>query len=315
TNTTGISSSDIRQHLRQRINITEELTTLNDNIYLVPHGKNPVNEYFNTSFLPGLYPTLFPYGVGGVEDKRRQVRVPYGKHIRYFLSYHDHRFEMNTSFIFVTFNILQRRTACAKARILVSRPYFSSQSIEINQLTAAEVKIALNQIESNTFTYNSNPRLSALLKQFENYFWQCLPNIFITINPCDLHHPLAMKFAGVDLDIDNLMVDQMPKSQDRAAIVAKHPVAIARFFNKLITTVLSTLIGYDTNKHASNPDGGVLGEIDAYYGTVEESGRGALHLHMLLWLVSNKNPHELRELIMDEICVTVETHKKDFDHF
>ncbi|CAF1541738.1 unnamed protein product, partial [Rotaria sp. Silwood1] len=167
TNTTGISSSDIRQHLRQRINITEELTTLNDNIYLVPHGKNPVNEYFNTSFLPGLYPTLFPYGVGGVEDERRQVRVPYGKHIRYLLSYHDHRFEMNTSFIFVTFNILQRRTACAKARILVSRPYFTSQSIEINQLTAAEVKIALNQIESNTFTYNSNPRLSALLKQLK----------------------------------------------------------------------------------------------------------------------------------------------------
>ncbi|CAF4739390.1 unnamed protein product, partial [Rotaria sp. Silwood1] len=306
TSATAISSSDIRQHLRQRINITEELTTLNDNIYLVPHGKNPVNEYFNTSFLPGLYPTLFPYGVGGVEDKRRQVRVPYGKHIRYFLSYHDHRFEMNTSFIFVTFNILQRRTACAKARILVSRPYFSSQSIEINQLTAAEVKIALNQIESNTFTYNSNPRLSALLKQFENYFWQCLPNIFITINPCDLHHPLAMKFAGVDLDIDNLMVDQMPKSQDRAAIVAKHPVAIARFFNKLITTVLSTLIGYDTNKHASNPDGGVLGEIDAYYGTVEESGRGALHLHMLLWLLKEKANSTTNESFMiDDLPLNV----------
>ncbi|CAF3769591.1 unnamed protein product [Rotaria sordida] len=322
TSATAISSSDIRQHLRQRINITEELTMLNYNIYLVPHSKNPVTEYFNTSFLPGLYPTLFPYGMGGVEDERRLVRVPYGKHIRYFLSYHDHRFEMNTSFIFVTFNILQRRTACAKARILVSRPYFSSQSTEINQLTAAEVKIALNQIESNTFTYNSNPRLSALLKQLKTVsgsvmgsnqsrancrvqlhsqiFFSGLPNIFITINPCDLHHPLAMKFAGVDLDIDNLMVHQMPKSQDRAAIVAKHPVAIARFFNKLITTVLSTLIGYDTNKHTSNPGGGVLGEIDAYYGTVEESGRGALHLHMLLWLTFRHNLIEYLEDIIKE---------------
>ncbi len=55
-----------------------------------------------------------------------------------------------------------------------------------------------------------------------------------------MHHPLAMKFAGIDLDIDNLLVDQMLKSQERAAIFAKHPVAIARFFNKLIVTVLST---------------------------------------------------------------------------
>ncbi|CAF2856950.1 unnamed protein product [Rotaria sp. Silwood2] len=123
----------------------------NENIYVVPHGSDPVNEYFNTSFLPGmqmieslivlyldhidykgLYPTLFSYGVGGVENERRQVRVPYSKHIRYLLSYHDHRFEMNKTFIFVTFNILQRRTACVKSRILLSRPYFSSQTNEIN---------------------------------------------------------------------------------------------------------------------------------------------------------------------------------------
>jgi hypothetical protein len=212
---------------------------------------------------------LFPYGIGGVENERRQISAPYAKHIRYFLSYHDHRFEMNTSFIFVTFNILQRRTACAKARILVSRPYFTAQSIEINQLTAAEVKTALSQIESNSYTHTLNPRLSILLKQLKtvsgsvmgsnqsraNYrvelhsqiFFSSLPNIFVTINPCDLHHPLAMKFAGIDLDIDNLIFDQMPKSQERAAIVAKYPVAIARFFNRLITSVLFTLIAYNTN--------------------------------------------------------------------
>ncbi|CAF3368495.1 unnamed protein product [Rotaria sp. Silwood2] len=132
-------------------------------------------------------------------------------------------------------------------------------------------------------------------------FFSSLPNIFITINPCDLHHPLAMKFAGVDLNIDNLIVDLMPKSQQRAAIIASHPIGIVRFFNKLITTVLSTLINYNINKHKSNPGGGVLGEIEAYHDKVEESGRGALHLHMLLWLVNNKHPHELRNLIVNEL--------------
>ena len=78
----------------------------------------------------------------------------------------------------------------------------------------------------------------------------------------------------------------MPGSQERAATVASHPVSIARFFNKLIETVLNTLIGYNHQPHRSHPDGGVLGEIEAYYGTAEKSGRGALHLHMLLWLAT-----------------------------
>ena len=231
---------------------------------------------------------------------------------------------MNSSFIFVNFNILQRRTACSRARILVTRPYFTSQATEINHITAAEVKTVLSNIESNGLNCDTNPRISALLKQVKTVagtvmgsnqarakcrvelhaqiFCSGLPSIFITINPCDLHHPLAMKFAGVDLDIDNLLPGMMPGSQERAAIVASHPVGIAQFFNKLIESVLSTLNGYNHQQHRSHAGGGVVGEIEAYYGTVEESGRGALHLHMLLWLVGNVNPRGLRESIKDEVC-------------
>jgi hypothetical protein len=74
---------------------------------------------------------------------------------------------MNTSFIFVTFNILQRRTACTKARILISRSYFMSQSIQINQLTASEIRTALNEMQSNSYTHNTNSRLSIFLKQLK----------------------------------------------------------------------------------------------------------------------------------------------------
>ena len=225
--------------------------------------------------------------------------------------------------MFVNLNILQRRAACSKARILVSRPYFPSQAIQINQITTAEMKTVLSQMESNTTHLNTNPRISTLLKQVKTVagsvmrsnqsratcrvelhaqiFYSGLPNIFITINPSDLHHPLAMKFAGIDLDIDNLLPETMPNSQERAAIVASHPVGIARFFNKLIERVLKTLIGYNHGKHQSHPGGGVLGEIAAYYGTVEESGRGALHLHMLLWLANNMNPKILRAAIKDDV--------------
>ena len=54
TNAATTSSGDIARHLIGRINVADEMTVANDDIYLVPHGQHPVNEYFNTAFLPGI---------------------------------------------------------------------------------------------------------------------------------------------------------------------------------------------------------------------------------------------------------------------
>jgi hypothetical protein len=37
----------------------------------IPHDPTPVNEFFNPTLFPLIYPTLFLYGIGGFEDKRR----------------------------------------------------------------------------------------------------------------------------------------------------------------------------------------------------------------------------------------------------
>ena len=54
TSAATTSSRDIARHLIGRINVIDEMTVVNDDIYLVPHGQHPVNEYFNTAFLPGI---------------------------------------------------------------------------------------------------------------------------------------------------------------------------------------------------------------------------------------------------------------------
>ncbi|CAF4420853.1 unnamed protein product, partial [Adineta steineri] len=46
TDATAISSIDITRHLIRRINTTNEIATSDDNIYFIPHGKHPANEYF-----------------------------------------------------------------------------------------------------------------------------------------------------------------------------------------------------------------------------------------------------------------------------
>ncbi|KAG2146371.1 uncharacterized protein EDB93DRAFT_1240851 [Suillus bovinus] len=37
----------------------------------IPHGPEPVNEFFDPDLFPMIYPTLFPYGLGGFEDHLR----------------------------------------------------------------------------------------------------------------------------------------------------------------------------------------------------------------------------------------------------
>ena len=45
--------------------------------------------------------------------------------------------------------------------------------------------------------------------------------------------------------------------------------------------------------------GGVLGPIKAYFGTVENQGRGSLHLHLLIWLDHDLKPSDLKERIQN----------------
>lgn len=44
---------------------------------VIHHGEHPVTEYNNPSFFPGLFPTLFPFGLGGFEIKTRQTALAF----------------------------------------------------------------------------------------------------------------------------------------------------------------------------------------------------------------------------------------------
>ncbi|KDR77058.1 hypothetical protein GALMADRAFT_225194 [Galerina marginata CBS 339.88] len=46
----------------------------------IPHDPTPVNEFFNPHLFPMIYPTLFPYGIGGFEDRRRRVPLTMKRH-------------------------------------------------------------------------------------------------------------------------------------------------------------------------------------------------------------------------------------------
>ena len=92
----------------------------------IPHDSQPVNEFFNPSMFLMLYPTLFPYGIGGFEDRHRPVPIGLENHVKHMLALADRCFQEHYSFTFVVFNVLQWRKLLLHTSLRVSRNNFDS---------------------------------------------------------------------------------------------------------------------------------------------------------------------------------------------
>ncbi|KAJ7109668.1 hypothetical protein C8R43DRAFT_837428, partial [Mycena crocata] len=53
------------------------------NYLALPHDPLAANEFDNPDLLPLIYPTLFPYGIGGVDDKSRRTPFGFQAHLRH----------------------------------------------------------------------------------------------------------------------------------------------------------------------------------------------------------------------------------------
>ena len=287
----------------------------------VPHEPVPVNEFFNPTLFPMLYPTLFPYGIGGLEDKRRTVAISFENHIKHLLSLADRRFQEHYSFLFTAFNVIQRRKLLLHTSLKVKRSKFQSWANKYKTVSPTTIEtlvekssdgkypIAQNEEERNVLdlmrdvnTITSHiPGSAAARVNMRNEIRALmmkvgLPSFFITVNPADTRNPIVKFLAGNDIDIDALLPEQVPNPWEQSILVAKNPVVAARFFDIYLKAFISTVLGYDpTGKDLT---GGALGLVKAHYGCVEAQGRGTLHCHMLVWLEGALNPNEIHDRVV-----------------
>ncbi|CAF1608295.1 unnamed protein product, partial [Adineta ricciae] len=318
-NAVSVSCEDVTKCLLEKIRMeTKDKTATadaieqndQDTVYMIPRGHKPASEYLNPDLLMGMFPTLFPYGRGALEDSSRPDKISLLEHIRYLLSLENRRFQKNDSFIFIVFNILQSRTVCFHAQLMTTRPYFQQSAHKLETLTSNDVATALANISKQSNSSVDDPRVNVLMKHIKAVggrvmgschsrsalrtkihalcFYLGLPSLFVIINPADIHSPVALYFSGIDLNLDNILVEDMRTTYERAHIIAGHPVAAAKFFNVLIKNILKFLVLC-----------GIVGPTSAYFGTVESQGRGSLHLHPLIWLGHDFTPAQLKEKIQD----------------
>ena len=289
----------------------------------VPHDPKPVNEFFNVELFPMIYPTLFPYGIGGFEDRRRSVAVSLKRHVKHLFNLKDKRFQEHYSFLFTVFNILQRRSVLLHTSLKVHKNNFENVAKNFASVSPETIHIVTERVsrgDSATANNSDERKVLNLMKQVNTVtsnvpgtsasrvamrneiralmMEKGLPSFFITINPADIYNPLVKFLGGADIDIDNLLPEEIPNYWEQSILIAKNPFVAAKFFNIYIKAFINTILAFNPNK--SKLEDGILGVVNAYYGCVEAQGRGTLHCHMIVWLEGSLNPNEIKNRIIDQ---------------
>ena len=131
-------------------------------------------------------------------------------------------------------------------------------------------------------------------KYLRNEIWSLIsyigaPSWFITFAPADNKHPICLYYA----DTKETYSPELRSSNECYRLIAKNPVAGARFFHFMVQMFIKHVLGVDSD----HP--GLYSDTSAYYGTVEQQGRLTLHLYLLLWIAGCLTPQEIRDKIMD----------------
>ena len=207
-------------------------------------------------------------------------------------------FAEDPAFIFVAFQILQLRNVCWATKGLTTKSSFFKFSKVVDSIKPGDIKEALSGLnrKSTSFTLDpTNPKVAAIndfvgqikiaggnvagsdleKPKFRRRILGLmvafnLPLWFATVNPQDLHHPLFSLLSGMIGQI----TDQVVNKDQRAAAVARNPVAASRFFATIIDLYVRHLL-----------NGGIYGKLAGHWGTVENFGRGSHHLHLLLFVI------------------------------
>ena len=203
------------------------------------------------------------------------------------------------------------------ARIQMRRPNFERDARLLANVTAQKLQQAIEEEEQGKLI--SDPGVRLLCKQvytvasrvkgsnqshvqLRSQIWStCImknpPNLWLTINPTDLHDPIAQVFAGEDINLDLFLAKHGPDANQRARNVARDPYAAAKFFHFIICSIIETLFGVKPTNFQVRNRIGIFGRVSAYFGVVESQGRGTLHLHILLWLMDSPTAEEMTALL------------------
>ena len=97
-----------------------------------------------------------------------------------------------------------------------------------------------------------------------------VPVIYLTFNPGENSSPIALLYAGENIDIESFS-PQLYTAGERLNTMLGNPLAVVEYFHTTINTIIRTLL-----------KGGMFGELVHHYGSIEYLGRGPPHTHLVV---------------------------------
>ena len=281
-------------------------------VLAVGHSDRIESLWNNPQLYPQMFPWLFPYGAGGIGT----THLSHKEHKRHLLMYHDKRFQTDVNLPFVAFSHEQMMANSTQSFLLVDQTRFGDISERLMNIDWATLNNITTRLEAGDHISpqtDDEKRCFQLLRDLDavsgkmhgsttskkymrNEIWSLInhlgaPSWYITLSPADIQHPICIYFAGTNEKFS----PNMPSYDDRARMVCQNPVAGARFFHFMVQSFLEDVLGVNRSDKL-----GFYGTTSGYYGTVEQQGRLTLHLHMLLWILENLNPEDVREKVLGE---------------
>ena len=146
----------------------------------------------------------------------------------------------------------------------------ASQAENHQPITDATVKELLKSVNHvGMKAAGSDERKSYLLTQLKSSIvhFGC-PLLYLTINPNECYNPIALLYAGEEIDIRTFQ-PQMYSLSKRLKTMLKSPLTVVEYFHNMIKNIIDSIIKE-----------GIFGEVLHYYATIEYQGCGTPHTHM-----------------------------------
>ncbi|KAF5364893.1 hypothetical protein D9758_008100 [Tetrapyrgos nigripes] len=235
----GMTSHEMRaaalKHLREN----------KKNILFVAHDEQPVSTFHNPSLFPMMYPHLFPYGLGGINNSMQTSKMGQTAHKAFYLMYYDKHFQMEPSFPIVAFNIEQLKQGNDRGFIITHRKNISSIAERIRNVNGPTLDMMYNRFKNKERVVPTNTQEKACLQ---------------LINDVDA---TACRVQGSVTSKKHMRNETPMKSSSRTyrtkkireSLIKQNPVAAARFFDFMVKAFIKHVLGVDADHEVDDVSG------------------------------------------------------------
>ncbi|KAI8839235.1 hypothetical protein BC829DRAFT_447263 [Chytridium lagenaria] len=271
------------------------------------------------SLVTEMFVSLFPFGRGGPNEKRLN-HMGFHSWVKYCLQLDGidgsgGLFERHYGFLMVAFDYIAMKKANSKLyySLKISKEALlagevTSQSVQRYLVHARNVAVAQLQGRRPPSATAEIKKLMGLRKGIatgEQAFWGSNASrswarhicfgytyrfgvfqLFVTLSPDTAGIYSVSVMAGeVDKktikDCDKML---LPTRSDLKAIAARNPATSARYYDTVMNTFISDILGWDRTHCRPRAKSGLFGIVKAFVVSTETQKGGDLHGHVLIWL-------------------------------